>query len=87
MAQQIKKSPNKQDTKSLKDLRATAQASTDIEEKIPQKARGPLAAGILLMLLLIFFGKALSPEKTFNAGDNIASEAVLPYLNAAQASG
>jgi hypothetical protein len=87
MAQQPKKGVQKQDSKSLKDLRASASPGPDIEESIPVKARGPLAAGIILLLLLIFFGKALSPEKTFNAGDNIASEAVLPYLKAAQAAG
>jgi hypothetical protein len=51
------------------------------------RMRALLAAGIQLVVLLGIFGSVLSPQKTFNAGDNIASEAVLPYLKAAQESG
>lgn len=76
-------------TQAKKIERKPAQANTSrgIDEMIPQKAKGPLAAILLLLGLILFFGKVLSSEKTFNAGDNIASEAVLPYLNAAQADG
>lgn len=66
---------------------AAADTSRSIDEMIPAKARGPLAAIILFVALLAFFGKGLSSEKTFNAGDNVASEAVLPYLQAAEAAG
>lgn len=66
---------------------AVPDTSRSIDDMVPAKARGPLAALILMVALLLFFGKALSPDKTFNAGDNKASEAVLPYLNAAQDAG
>lgn len=54
---------------------------------IPEKLRMPAAIVTILIVLLVFFGKVLSPEKTFQAGDIIASESILPYLNAAKAAG
>src|SRR6187402_73551 len=75
--------PKKVETRNV----AAPNTSRSIDDMIPAKARGPLAAIILFIALLMFFGKGLSSEKTFNAGDNVASEAVLPYLQAAQAAG
>lgn len=76
-------------TQTKKTERKPIQANTSrgIDEMIPAKAKGPLAAIILLLALIVFFGKVLSSDKTFNAGDNVASEAVLPYLHAAEAAG
>src|SRR4026208_2080369 len=54
---------------------------------IPQKLRLPAAIATILVVLLVFFGKVLGPAKTFQAGDIIASESIMPYLNAAKADG
>jgi len=54
---------------------------------IPEKARTPLSILALFISLLIFFNGVLGKDKAFNAGDNIASGSMLPYLQAAQAAG
>ncbi len=86
MATQHKKGQHDKTTKTLSEMR-THSAPQGIDNIIPVKARTPLAIILIALSLLVFFGKVLSSEKTFNAGDNIASESILPYLNAAQAAG
>src|SRR5579872_2255630 len=54
---------------------------------IPEKARTPLSILALFISLLIFFNGVLGKDKAFNAGDNIASQSIIPYIQAAQAAG
>jgi hypothetical protein len=54
---------------------------------IPEKARTPLSILLLFLSLLVFFNGVLGKDKAFNAGDNTASESIVPYLKAAQAAG
>src|SRR5438105_4749205 len=60
---------------------------TTRKSMIPEKARTPLSILTLFLALLIFFNGVLGKDKAFNAGDNVASESMLPYLHAAQAAG
>ncbi|MBS1904083.1 MAG: YfhO family protein [Bacteroidetes bacterium] len=84
MAQQkTTSSPKKQ--RSLDEIRTSDSSSGS--GMIPEKFRTPLAIVALLGAILIFFGGVLSKDKTFSAGDNIASDAIVPYLKAAQAAG
>lgn len=85
MAQQ-KPSSSAKKQRSLDEIRSTDTTKTS-GGSIPEKLRTPLAIISILAAVLIFFGGVLSKDKTFNAGDNLASEAVVPYLKAAEASG
>lgn len=81
---QKKQAPQGKQQKSLKDMRDPAGSKRSV---IPEKARGPLSILTLFLALLIFFNGVLGTGKAFNAGDNIASESIVPYLKAAQAAG
>lgn len=54
---------------------------------IPEKWRDPLCILLIFVSLLIFFSKVLDSEHVLNAGDNIASEAFIPFLKASEAAG
>ncbi len=82
MAQQKPVSQAKQ--RSIDDLRNSPSGSAGM---IPEKLRMPLAIVAILVSLLVFFNGVLSKDKAFNAGDNLASESIVPYLKAAQAAG
>jgi hypothetical protein len=82
MAQQKPLQPRKQTTAA--DLHKQSGSSG---ASIPEKFRTPLAIISIFVALLVFFNGVLSTEKAFNAGDNIASQSILPYLKAAQAAG
>ncbi len=84
MAQQKPLFKNKQ-TKSLNEIRNPQSESKS--SGIPEKARGPLAILAIFVALLIFFNGVLGKDKAFNAGDNTASESIVPYITAAQAAG
>lgn len=86
MATQHHKGQHHPDTKKAAETHR-AHTPQGIDSIIPPKVRKPLAIILIALSLLVFFGKVLSSEKTFNAGDNIASESILPYLHAAQAVG
>ncbi|MDP4221480.1 MAG: YfhO family protein, partial [Bacteroidota bacterium] len=75
---------NKQQ-KSIDDVRKLSSSSKG--SMIPEKARGPLSILAIFIALLVFFNGVLGTNKAFNAGDNIASESIVPYINAAQAAG
>jgi hypothetical protein len=62
-------------------------ASSAIGNAIPEKWRDPLAIILIFVSLLIFFNKVLDSEHVLNAGDNIASEAFIPFLKASEAAG
>lgn len=79
MAQPQTKKPQQ---KNLQELR-----SGGSKNPIPEKFRTAAAIAAILLVALVFFGKVLSPQKTFQAGDIIASESIEPYLRAAQAAG
>lgn len=80
MAQQRQAQPKQ---KSLDDVRKGGTSGGSI----PEKWRTPLAIASIFLVLLVFFNGVLSKDKAFHAGDNIASESILPYLKAAQAAG
>jgi hypothetical protein len=79
MAQPQTKRPQQ---KNLQELR-----TSESKNPIPEKFRLPAAIVAILVVLLLFFGKVLGPNKTFQAGDIIASESIIPYLNAAKTVG
>src|SRR5438128_236319 len=81
---QKKQSPRGRQQKSISDLRNPSSQSKSV---IPEKARTPLSILAIFIALLIFFNGVLSKDKVFNAGDNIASESLVPWLKAAQAAG
>ncbi|HYM20494.1 MAG TPA: YfhO family protein [Candidatus Kapabacteria bacterium] len=82
MAQQKPSAQKKQ--RSIDDIR---KGDAKTSSGIPPKFQTPLAIVSIFVVLLIFFSGVLSKDKAFNAGDNIASQSILPYLNAAQAAG
>jgi hypothetical protein len=82
MAQQKQAVKGKQQ-KSLSDIRNPSVKKS----MVPEKARTPLSILVLFISLLIFFNGVLGKDKAFNAGDNVASESIVPYINAAQAAG
>ncbi|MEP7234088.1 MAG: YfhO family protein, partial [Ignavibacteriota bacterium] len=71
--------------RSLGDMRDTS--STAKAPMIPQKFQGALSIIAIFIALLVFFNGVLGSDKAFNAGDNIASESIAPYVKAAQAAG
>ena len=83
MAQQQNK--GKQQSKSINELRKPSSPAK--RPMIPEKAQGPLSIFSIFIALLIFFSGVLGADKTFNAGDNVASESMAPYVKAAQAAG
>ncbi len=62
-------------------------ASRGIAHLIPEKWRDPAAILAIFVSLLIFFRGVLDSTHVFNAGDNLAFDAVLPFLTAAKAQG
>ncbi|MEI8134907.1 MAG: YfhO family protein [bacterium] len=84
MAQQ-KPTPKTKQSKTLSVLRNPS--TTPSKSLIPDKARTPLSILLLFIALLIFFNGVLGKDKAFNAGDNIASQSIVPYITAAQAAG
>ncbi len=73
--------------KQQKSLNEVRNSSASKGTMIPEKARGPLSILAIFIALLIFFNGVLGSGKAFNAGDNIASESIVPYLKAAQVAG
>ena len=73
--------------KQQKSLNEVRNSSTSKSPVIPEKARGPLSVLAIFIALLIFFNGVLGTGKAFNAGDNIASESIVPYIKAAQVAG
>jgi hypothetical protein len=84
MAQQ-KPAVHQKQQKSISELRNPS--SSPKKSMIPEKMQGPLSVLALFVALLIFFGGVLGKDKAFNAGDNVASESIVPYIKAAQAVG
>jgi hypothetical protein len=82
---QKKPTPQAKQQKSLNELRSPSSAAK--ASMIPPKAQGPLSILAILIALLIFFSGVLGSDKVFNAGDNIASESMDPYIKAAAAVG
>ncbi len=62
-------------------------ASRGLAHLIPEKWRGPAAILAIFVSLLIFFRGVLDSTHVFNAGDNLAFDALMPFLHAAQAQG
>ena len=62
-------------------------AARRIGHLIPEKWRGPAAILAIFLSLLIFFRGVLDSTHVFNAGDNLAYDALLPFLKAAAAQG
>ncbi len=62
-------------------------ASRGLAQMIPEKWRDPVAILAIFVALLIFFRNVLNATHVFNAGDNLAFEALLPFLKAAEAQG
>jgi hypothetical protein len=54
---------------------------------IPKKYQHYVAVGVILLALVLFFRDEIFSGKVFNAGDNIASQSFLPFLDDAKKDG
>jgi Bacterial membrane protein YfhO len=62
-------------------------ASRSLAHYIPEKWRDPVAILFIFLSLLIFFRGVLDSTHVFNAGDNVAFDALRPFITSAQAEG
>ena len=62
-------------------------ASRSLAHYIPEKWRDPVAILFIFLSLLIFFRGVLDSTHVFSAGDNIAFDALRPFIASAQAEG
>lgn len=93
MATQTKTSPVKATLSKNKPSHISAMqheqdiASRSLAHYIPEKWRDPVAILFIFLSLLIFFRGVLDSTHVFNAGDNLAFDALRPFITAAQAEG
>ncbi len=62
-------------------------ASRSLAHYIPEKWRDPVAILFIFLSLLVFFRGVLDSTHVFSAGDNIAFDALRPFIASAQAQG
>src|ERR1700733_7902514 len=62
-------------------------ASRSLGHFIPEKWRDPVAILLIFLSLIVFFRGVLDSSHMFNAGDNLAFDALRPFLDVAKAQG
>ena len=62
-------------------------ASRSLAHYIPEKWRDPVAILFIFLSLIFFFRGVLDSTHVFSAGDNIAFDALRPFISSAQAEG
>jgi hypothetical protein len=62
-------------------------ASRSLAHYIPEKWRDPVAILLIFLSLIVFFRGVLDSTHVFNAGDNVAFDALRPFTASAQAEG
>ncbi len=84
--QQERKTSTKSSSRSLDDMRNGLRTG-DPAGLLPEKWKDLICIVVIFLSLIIFFGKVLDKEHTFNAGDNVASESFKPFVEQAAKDG